>query len=123
MPTTQEFGAGFGDFENHQEVATRLGLHYTHSTENKQSQPNSDAFENTQIRLADGTVVFAPNVFGPGVTVNDLRYQMADLDAGVKYHGMALEAEYYWRKLDQFEGLIPQVLPISTTRASRYRPR
>ena len=105
MPTTKEFGAGFGDFENHEQIATRLGAHYTHSTENKQSQPNSDAFENTQIRLADGTVVFAPDVFGPGVTVTDLRYQMADLDAGIKYHGMALEAEYYWRKLDQFEGI------------------
>jgi len=51
MPTTHEFGPGFGDFENHEEVATRLGVHYTHSTEDKQSQPNWDGFENTQIRL------------------------------------------------------------------------
>jgi hypothetical protein len=105
MPTTKEFGAGFGDFENHQQIATRVGAHYTHSTENKQSQPNSDGFENTQIRLADGNVVFSPNVFGPGITVTDLRYQMAALDTGIKYHGMALEGEFYWRKLDQFEGL------------------
>ncbi len=105
MPTTKEFGAGFGDFENHQEIATRVGAHYTHSTENKQSQPNSDGFENTQIRLADGNVVFSPNVFGPGITVTDLRYQMVSLDTGIKYHGMALEGEFYWRKLDHFEGL------------------
>ncbi len=105
MPTTQEFGAGFGDFENHQEIATRVGAHYTHSTENKQSQPNSDGFENTQIRLADGSVVFSPNVFGPGITVTDLRYQLATIDAGIKYHGMALEGEFYWRKLDQFAGI------------------
>ena len=68
------------------------------------ASPTRTAFENTQIRLADGTVVFTPNLFGPGITVTDLRYQMADLDAGIKYHGMALEGEYYWRKLDQFEG-------------------
>jgi hypothetical protein len=104
MPTTHEFGLGFGDFENHQEVATRFALHYTHSTEDKQSQPNTDAFENTQIRLADGSIVFTPDLFGPGIVVNELRYQMADVDAGIKYHGMALEGEYYWRKLDRFEG-------------------
>jgi hypothetical protein len=103
-PTTQEFGAGFGDFENHEDLATRFGAHYTRSTEDKQSQPNSNSFENTQIRLADGQVVFTPNLFGPGITVTNLRYQMADLDAGVKWHGLSLEGEYYWRKLDQFEG-------------------
>ena len=104
MPTTKEFGLGFGDFENHQEVATRFAVHYTHSIEDRQSQPNTDSFENTQIRLSDGAVVFTPNLFGPGINVNELRYQMSDFDAGIKYHGMALEGEYYWRKLDQFQG-------------------
>ena len=98
--------------------------HYTHSTEDKQSQPNTDAFENTQIRLSDGTVVFTPNIFGPGITVNELRYQMSDLDAGIKYHGMALEGEYYWRKLDHFQGPgTGDVSATSTTRASSCRPR
>jgi hypothetical protein len=110
-PTTGEFGTGFGDFEDHQVLATRLGLHYTRSIEDKQSQPNTDGFENTQIRLSDGTVIFTPNIFGPGVTVNQLRYQMSTMDAGVKYHGMALEGEYYWRKLDQFEGPGTSIVP------------
>jgi hypothetical protein len=110
-PTTGEFGRGFGDFEDHQQVATRLGLHYTHSTEDKQSQPTSDAFENTQIRLSDGTVVFTPNIFGPGVTVQKVRYQMSTLDAGIKYQGLALEGEYYVRKLDQFQGPGTGIVP------------
>jgi hypothetical protein len=38
-PTTGEFGPGFGDFENHEKLATRLGAHFTHSDESKQSQP------------------------------------------------------------------------------------
>jgi hypothetical protein len=29
---------------------------------------------------------------------------MASLDAGIKYKGMSLEAEYYWRTLSDFEG-------------------
>src|SRR6516225_4067180 len=110
-PTTGEFGKGFGDFEDHQQVATRLGLHYTSSTEDKQSQPNSNAFENTQIRLSDGTVIFTTGIFGPGVEVDEVRYQMSSLDAGIKYKGYALEGEYYIRKLDQFEGPGTGVVP------------
>ena len=103
-PTTKEFGTGFGDFENHQQLATRLGAHYTHSTETAQSQPGTDDIDNTQIRLSDGSIMFTPNLFGPGITVNELRYQMTSLDGGLKYHGMSLEGEYYWRWLDKFLG-------------------
>ncbi|HYX73679.1 MAG TPA: hypothetical protein VE819_03255, partial [Steroidobacteraceae bacterium] len=110
-PTTGEFGKGFGDFEDHQQVATRLGLHYTRSTEDKQSQPNTDSFENTQIRLSDGTVIFTPGIFGSGVTVDEVRYQMSSLDGGVKYKGYALEGEFYVRKLDRFEGPGTDVVP------------
>ena len=53
-PSTGEFGPGFGDFEGHQKLATRLAGHFTRSTEDRQEQPNSDQFENTQIRLEDG---------------------------------------------------------------------
>jgi len=110
-PSTGEFGKGFGDFEDHQQAATRLALHYTTSTEDKQSQPNSDGFENTQIRLSDGTVVFTPNIFAPGVTVQQVRYQMSSLDAGIKYKGWALEGEYYVRKLSNFEGAGTGIVP------------
>ena len=103
-PTTGEFGTGFGDFENHQQLASRLGAHYTHSTETRQSQPGTEDIDNTQIRLSDGSIIFTPNLFGPGVTVEQLRYQMESVDGGLKYRGMALEGEYYWRRLDQFHG-------------------
>jgi hypothetical protein len=82
-PTTGEFGPGFGDFENHENLATRLGVHFTYSEESKQSQPNSEGFENTQIRLADGTVIFTPNIFGNGIVVNDLTYKMTSFDGGL----------------------------------------
>jgi hypothetical protein len=111
MPTTKEFGplGSFGDYESHQEVATRIGVHYTHSTENSQEQPGTETIENTQIRLTDGNTIFTPNLFGPGIQVEDVRYQMASLDAGVKYRGYSLEAEYYWRHLSDFSG--PGVTP------------
>ena len=44
---------------------TRLAAHFTRSDENRESQPSSDTFENTQLRLSDGTVIFTPDLFGP----------------------------------------------------------
>lgn len=104
LQPTGEYGLGFGDFENHEKLVTRFGGHYTTSTETAQEQPGQDAFENTQIRLSDGSVIFTPNLFGPGITVNALRYQMFALDGGFKYRGWAFESEGFWRWLNDFSG-------------------
>jgi hypothetical protein len=103
-PSTGEFGQGFGDFEDHKQLATRLAGHFTRSDEDKQEQPNSDQFENTQIRLEDGSVIFTPNLFGPGISVTNVTYKMAAFDGGLKYHGLSLEGEYFLRWLDHFHG-------------------
>jgi hypothetical protein len=106
-PTTGEFGktGGFGDFEQHERLATRIGAHYTRSDENRQSQPNTESVENSQIRLSDGNVIFTPGLFGEGIVVTDVTYHMTSLDAGAKYRGLSLEAEYYWRLVDNVRGL------------------
>jgi hypothetical protein len=107
MPGTGEFGktGGFGDFEQHQKMASRFGLHFTRSDENAQGQPkNTDSFENVQIRLSDGNSIFTPNLFGSSVSVKDATYHMASFDAGVKYRGLALEGEVYWRMINNFRG-------------------
>jgi hypothetical protein len=106
LPTTGEFGlyGTFGDFDYHEKVATRLAGHFTHSTEDKQSQPGANSIENSQIRLTDGSVIFTPDLFAPGTSVEKVNYRMASVDAGVKYKGLSLEAEYYWRWLSDFQG-------------------
>ena len=83
FPTTGEFGlyGTFGDYDDHQKVATRLAGHYTHSLEDRQMQPGTNAIENSQIRLTDGSVVFTPDLFGPGITVDHVDYQMMSIDA------------------------------------------
>jgi len=113
LPTTGEFGlyGTFGDYDFHEKLATRVGVHYTHSVEEKQSQPGTEAIENSQIRLTDGSVVFTPNLFGTGITVNQVNYRMTSLDAGIKYRGMAVEAEYYRRWLNDFVGLNTATVP------------
>jgi hypothetical protein len=107
LPTTGEFGlwGTFGDYDDHQKVATRTGVHYTHSLEEKQSQPGANGIENTQIRLTDGSVIFTPDLFGPGITVNQVDYHMMSVDGGVKYKGVSVEGEYYWRWLRNFTGV------------------
>jgi hypothetical protein len=104
MPTTGEFGAGFGDFEQHAKLATRLGVHFTRSRENKLSQPGTEDFQNTQLRLSDGSIIFTRNLFGPGTTITDATYKMTSFDGGIKLHGYSLEGEYYLRWLNDFRG-------------------
>jgi hypothetical protein len=110
MPTTGEFGLGFGDFEGHEHVATRLAGHFSYSKENKQSQPNTDAPDNTQLRLSDGSIIFTPNLFGPGIAISDAIYKMSSFDGGIKYHGYALEGEFYFHWLSNFQGSGASVL-------------
>ncbi|HKO45288.1 MAG TPA: hypothetical protein VJU84_18590 [Pyrinomonadaceae bacterium] len=112
-------GQGWGDFEHHDKLSTRLAFHFSHSNENKESQPDSEQFENTQLRLSDGTVIFTPDIFGPGVTITDARYRMATVDGALKYRGFALEGEYFWRWLDNFkftEAVSPEILQQVPTR-------
>ena len=89
LPTTGEFGLWdtFGDYDDHEKVATRLGVHYTHSLEDKQSQPGTEGIENSQIRLTDGSVIFTPDLFGPGITVNEVDYRMSSVDARRQVQG------------------------------------
>lgn len=109
FPSTGEYGegGGFGDFDPHQVVATRVGIHGTRSTETRQNQPEDNVPENTQIRLSDGTGLFDLNAFGPGIQVEKAVYQMISIDAGFKYQGFALEGEYYMRWLSQLQGVGP----------------
>jgi len=106
FPTTGEYGlnSNFGDFEGHQKVATRIGLHFTRSDEDRQGQPRTDAFENVQIRLSDGNVIFEPNLFGDGIQMERATYHMGCFDIGAKYRGFALEAEFYWRLINNLTG-------------------
>ncbi len=106
LPTTGEFGlyGAYGDYDWHEKLATRLGAHFTRSLEDAQNQPGTNSIENSQIRLTDGSQIFTPDLFGPGITVQKTMYEMASLDGGLKYKGMSLEAEYYWRWLGEFQG-------------------
>jgi len=111
MPTTGEYGpaGGFGDFEHHEELATTVGLHVTRSREDKQSQPDTEDIQNSQIRLSDGTILFTPDAFDTDGSILRATYLMSSVDAGMKYRGLSLDGEYYFRWVDDFDtvGSIP----------------
>lgn len=108
---TNDFGKlmSYGDYEKHQEIATVLGASYTRSTENRQSQPDADAPENSQVRLSDGTGIFALNAFAPDTQVINAKYQMTSFNTGAKYKGYSLDFEYFIRWVSDFDtvGVIP----------------
>jgi hypothetical protein len=110
MPTTHEFGprGAYGDWEWHEELATRFGMSYVDSPE--QSFRNSGGSpDNTTLRLADSVNLFETGALAPGVTIEKADYRVLAIDAGLKYKGMFLQAEYYQRWLDSFDanGLLP----------------
>jgi hypothetical protein len=110
MPTTHEFGprGGYGDWEWHEELATRFGMSYTDSPE-QSFRDSSNSPENTTLRLADSVNLFETGALAPGVTIENADYRVLALDAGMKYRGIFLQAEYYQRWLDNFmaDGLLP----------------
>jgi len=110
-PTTKEFGprGAFGDWEMHEEVATRFGVSFTESPEERFTDGVTGAAGNTTMRLADSLNVFDTGALASGITVSNVDYRLLAVDAGMKYRGIFLQAELYKRWLDGFvaDGLVP----------------
>ena len=112
MPTTGEFGprGGLGDFEYHANLATRFGISAGTSRESRYAN-DSVPPNHTQIKLSDGVNPFDANALAEGVTVKTLDYDEMAIDAGFKYRGFSFQAEYYRRRLSNFQtigGPVPQ---------------
>ncbi|WP_276132488.1 hypothetical protein [Polluticoccus soli] len=103
--TTNDFGklGPYGDFEHHCKPATILTVGFTRSNETKQSQPGVDDPENTQIRLSDGTGIFALDAFVDSSQVTAAKYEMLSASGGIKYRGFSLDGEFFTRWISQIE--------------------
>jgi hypothetical protein len=113
MPTTHEFGprGSYGDWEYHEDVATRFGASYVDSPEQSFRSSEGGSPENTTLKLADGVNIFETGSLAPGVTMEEVDYRILSVDAGVKYKGVFVQAEVYQRWLGNF--LADGVLPVS----------
>jgi hypothetical protein len=123
MPTTGEFGprGGYGDFEMHEEVATRFGASFTHMREDRQTPDNVSSPNETQIKLSDGLLFFETGALSDGATVRKTNFDLLAIDLGVKHNGWHLQVEYYFRNLSKFEAFGPAPYePISLSTSSIY---
>jgi hypothetical protein len=68
--------------------------------------------ENTGLYNSDGVTTFATGAFAPGVTVSDVTYRILAADAGVKWRGVSVNAQYFFRWLNSFRADGP--LPIGS---------
>jgi hypothetical protein len=111
MPTTKEFGprGGYGDYEWHDKLATRVGVSSTYSPEQRYTDSVTGATTNTTLKLTDSVNVFDRGALGSGVTIENLDFKVLSIDAGMKYRGFFLQAEIYHRWLNDFEadGILP----------------
>ncbi len=114
MPTTKEFGprnGAYGDYEDHQKLATRIGMSISHSRENRLNQIPESSPDNTVIRISDSQLLFATGVLAPDVTVINATYQLTSADLGFKYRGLHVQGDYYYRSLSAFDADGP--LPLT----------
>jgi hypothetical protein len=113
MPTTGEFGprGGIGDFEVHKKVATRFGVNYVNSREDRFNNIGTPSPDNTQVRMTDGVLFFETGALADNVTVQKADYNMIAVDLGVKFDGWHIQAEGYGRRLSNFDADGPT--PIS----------
>jgi hypothetical protein len=111
MPTTGEFGprGGFGDFEQHEKLATRFGASFVTGREDRFTELSNPNPAETQVRLSDGVLLFERGSLADTVTVKQADYTYSSIDAGIKIKGLHIQTEFYVRKLSDFDtdGPIP----------------
>jgi hypothetical protein len=100
------WGFGQGDMEHHDEPSLRLGTSGVYAPTYARILPDLNP-ENTIVRLSDGTPLATAGVLGAGTKVDSFLYNLATVDAGLKYQGWAVNFEYYFRLLDNFKGTGP----------------
>ena len=100
-----KYGLGYSDMEIHDEPAIRLGCSGIHALSQAVESTNGNNPEDTIVRLSDGTPIATPNALGPNATVTQFRLQMATIDAGWKYNGVAINFEYYFRLIDDISAI------------------
>jgi hypothetical protein len=109
-----DYGRGYADLEHHAEPVIRLGTSYSFAL-GQGSQSDSDAVENSSIRLSDGTLITQLGALAPGVTLQSYDVSLVAFDVSFKHRGLSLSSEWFAQDLSSLEGNGP--LPVSSTRA------
>ena len=103
----------YDDYFYSRKPLLRFGSSYTRSREDRFSDLDQSNPENTSIHNSDGVLAFSTGAFAPGVTLQEATYRMWAIDGGMKWRGLAINGQYYFRWLDDF--LADGPLPLSST--------
>jgi hypothetical protein len=103
----------YDDYFSSRKVRIRLGTAFTRSRENRFSDLDQSSPENTAIYNSDGVKAFATGAFARGVTLQDATYKMSAIDYGLKWNGLAVNGQYFFRWLNDFVADGP--LPLAST--------
>jgi hypothetical protein len=99
----------YDDYFASDTVRIRIGTAFTRSREDRFSNLDQSSPENTSLYNSDGVLTFSTGAFAPGVTVDKATYRLWAVDAGIKWSGLAVNGQYFMRRLSDFEadGLLP----------------
>jgi hypothetical protein len=103
----------YDDYFASKNVRVRVGTAFTRSREDRFSNLDQSSPENTSLYNSDGVLTFSTGAFAPGVTVNVATYRMWAIDGGVKWNGLAINAQYFTRWLNDFDA--DGALPLAST--------
>ena len=104
----------YDDYFASEKVRIRVGSSFTKSREDRFSNLDQSSPENTSLYNSDGVLAFSTGAFAPGVTVNEATYKMWAVDGGIKWKGLAINAQYFVRWLNDFDADGP--LPLASTK-------
>ena len=102
----------YDDYFEQDTVRIRLGTAYTRSREDRFSNLDQSSPENTSLYNSDGVLTFSTGSLAPGVTIEKATYQLYAIDAGLKWSGLAINGQYFFRRVDDFEADGP--LPLTS---------
>ena len=99
----------YDDYFAEKKVRIRVGSSFTKAREDRFSDLDTSSPENTSMHNSDGVLTFATGAFAPGVTVQEASYEMWAIDGGLKWNGIAINGQYYFRWVSSFvaDGPLP----------------
>jgi hypothetical protein len=103
----------YDDYFAEKKVRVRVGTAYTRSREDRFSNLDQSSPENTSLYNSDGVLFFSTGALAPGVTIDQATYKMWVADGGVKWNGLALNGQYFIRRLGDFDA--DGTLPLAST--------
>lgn len=109
-----DFGSGYADVEDHQQLVMRTGTSFTFAF-GPGNQANGDSAENSALRLSDGTLISQTGALAPGVTLQRYDISLVAFDLAFKRRGFSVSSEFYFQQLSSLRGDGP--LPFDSTSA------